>query len=105
MERGDICWYNFGHPDKRRPIIILTRDSAIQYLGEVIIAPITSTIRSILTEVFLDESDGMKHPCCINLDHIQTVSKAKIGKYISKISDNKLVKIKSALLFACGFDN
>ena len=104
MERGEVRWYTFKSPDKRRPIVILTRDSAIKYLGEITIAPITSTVRSIPTEVILDEKDGMKDLCAVNLDHIQTVSKNKIGKFITKLSDDKINDIKIALNFALGFD-
>ena len=103
MERGEIRWYTFKSPNKKRPVVILTRNSALNFLGEVTIAPITSTIRDIPTEVILDQKDGMKTLSAINLDHIQTVSKGKIGAYISKLSDSKLDEIKPALLFALGF--
>ena len=104
MERGEIRWYTFKAPDKRRPVVILTRDSAIRVLGEVTIAPITSTIRDIPTEVVLDEKDGLEQACVINLDHIQTVSKGRVGALISRVSENKIKKVKIALLFALGFD-
>lgn len=105
MERGEIRWYPFKSPDKKRPIVILTRNSALKFLGEVTIAPITSTIRDIPTEVILDEQDGMKTVSVINLDHVQTVSKDKVGAYIFKLSESKLDQIKTALLFALGFDS
>ena len=105
MERGEIRWYNFKSPDKRRPVVVLTRSSTIKYMGEVTIAPITSTIRDIPTEVILDQRDGMKTVCAINLDHFQTVSKGKVGSFILKLPDSKLLQIKSALLFALGFDH
>jgi mRNA interferase MazF len=47
MNRGEVRWYKFNKPDKKRPVVILTRNSAIEYLGEVTIAPITSIIRDI----------------------------------------------------------
>jgi len=100
MERGEIRWYTFKHPDKRRPVVILTRNSAIKFLGEVTIAPITSTIRGIPTEVVLDQNDGVPKRCAINCDHVQTVSKEKVGSFITKLSDTKQVALKSALLFA-----
>jgi len=53
MRRGEVRWHAFAKPDKRRPVVILTRDSALDFLGEVTIAPITSTIREIPTEVVL----------------------------------------------------
>jgi mRNA interferase MazF len=96
MERGEIRWYKFKPPDKERPVVVLTRDSALQFLGEVTIAPITSTIRDISTEVLLDESDGMQAACVINLDHVQTVSKSKLGALITKLSEAKIEKIKPA---------
>ena len=105
MERGEIRWYTFKKPDKKRPVVILTRNSALNFLSEVTIAPITSTVRSIPTEVIIDQQDGMKTISAINLDHIQTVSKSKIGAYISKLSDLKIDDIKPALLFALGSDN
>lgn len=104
MERGEIRWYEFKSPDKRRPVVILTRNSIIEYLGEVTIAPVTSTIRAIPTEVVLGIKDGMKTDCAINLDHVQTVSKSRIGALINKIPAYKMEEIKNALLFAFGFD-
>ena len=103
MQRGEIYWYTFKKPDKQRPVLILTRNSIIQYLGEVTVAPITSTIRSIPSEVFLGEQEGMKTSCSINLDHIQTVSKDKLGAYITKLTEDKLIEVKRAIMFALGF--
>ena len=105
MERGDIFWYTFRSPDKKRPVLILTRNSALEFLGEATVAPITSTVRDIPTEVILTENDGMKNACAINLDHIQTISKSKLGSYITKLSNEKMIQVKDALLFALGFDN
>ena len=105
MERGEICWYKFKSPDKQRPIVILSRNSAINYLGEITIAPITSTIRSIPTEVVLDEKDGMKNICAANLDHIQTVAKSHIGAFITKLSASRLQQINSAIAFALEIDH
>ena len=66
MNRGDVCWYNFKTPDKKRPVLVLTRDSAITVLNSVTIAPITSTIRSIPTELVLTEEDGLPRTCAAN---------------------------------------
>lgn len=104
MERGEIRWYTFKSPDKKRPVVILTRNSALKFLGEVTIAPITSTIRDIPTEVVLKPEDGVKTLSAVNLDHIQTVSKDRIGAYIARLPETKLAELKSALLFALGFD-
>ncbi|HIO61967.1 MAG TPA: type II toxin-antitoxin system PemK/MazF family toxin, partial [Deltaproteobacteria bacterium] len=74
MQQGEIRWYKFQAPDKKRPVLILTRDSILDYLGEMTVAPVTSTIRDIPSEVFLSTEDGVKKDCVVNLDHIQTVS-------------------------------
>jgi mRNA interferase MazF len=103
MNRGEIRWYKFQHPDKRRPVLILTRNSAMEYLGEVTIAPLTTTIRDIPSEVTLSRADGMPHDCAINLDHIQTVSRGRIGSLITTLSNQKMDQIRPALLFALGF--
>ena len=100
MNRGEIRWYKFKPRDKRRPVLILTRDSVLEYLGEVTIAPITSTIRNIPSEVSLSRVDGMPRDCAINCDHIQTVSKAKIGPQIATLTPEKLKQVRKALLFA-----
>ncbi len=105
MRRGDIRWYTFKKPDKRRPVLILTRDSAIEYLGEITIAPITTTIRDIPTEVILTEEDGMPRMCCINLDHIQTVSKGKIESLITTLDEERMLQVREAILFALGFES
>jgi len=103
MNRGEIRWYKFPHPDKRRPVLILTRDPALEFLGEVTVAPITSTIRDIPTEVPLSRADGMPHDCAINLDHLQTVSRGRIGAVIATLSESKMDQVRPALLFALGF--
>ena len=59
MKRGEIRWYTFRVPDKRRPILILTRNEVIDHLNEIIVAPVTRTIRGLSTEVVLTTDDGM----------------------------------------------
>lgn len=100
MKRGEIRWYKFTKPDKKRPVLILTRNSVLQYLGEVTIAPITTTIRDIPSEVFLSSNEGMPRDCAINCDHLQTVSKGKVGTLISSVSPNKMAEVGNAIGFA-----
>ena len=100
MRRGEIRWYRFTSPDKRRPVLVLTRDSALPYLGEVTVAVVTSRIRDIPTEVVLDEADGMPRKCAVNLDHLQTVPKARLGATIATLSSSALRDVARALAFA-----
>ena len=104
LRRGEVRWYKFHRPDKNRPVVILTRDSVLEYLGEVTVAPVTTTIRDLPTEVFLSKEEGMPSNCVVNLDHIQTVSKSKIGVLITTLNREKMRQLRAALLFALGFD-
>jgi mRNA interferase MazF len=100
MKRDEVRWYKFKHPDKKRPVVILTRNSVLEYLGEVTVAPITSTIRDIPSEVLLSRQDGMHNDCAINCDHIQTVSKSNVGSMITSLSKEKLSDVRDAINFA-----
>lgn len=100
MRRGEVRWYKFKSPDKKRPVIILTRNSIIDYLGEVTVAPVTSVIRDIPSEVPLSRQDGMYTDCAVNCDHLQTVSKGKIGSLITTLSKEKMAELRNAICFA-----
>jgi mRNA interferase MazF len=103
MQRGEIRWYRFGAPDKRRPVLVLTRDAALEFLGEATVAPITSTIRDIPSEVLLTEADGMPRSSAINLDHLQTVPRDRLGGVITTLGSDRMAEVRAALLFALGF--
>ena len=103
MKRGEVRWYKFKKPDKKRPVLILTRNSILQYLNAVTIAPITTTIRDIPSEVFLSQSDGMPRDCAVNCDHLQTVSTNKVGSIITTLNSNKMHQVAQAVCFALEF--
>jgi mRNA interferase MazF len=100
MKRGDVRWYKFAKPDKSRPAVILTRDSIIPHIGEVTVAPVTSTIRDIPSEVPLGRADGMPRECAVNCDHMQTVAKARIGAFITSLSPVRMREMRAAIAFA-----
>lgn len=104
MKRGDVRWYKFEKPDKSRPVVVLTRDSIIPHMGEVTVAPVTSTIRDIPSEVLLDKVDGMPRECAVNCDHLQTVAKARIGSLLTSLSAARMREIRSAIVFAIALD-
>lgn len=104
MTQGDVCWYTFKEPDKRRPVLILTRNSAIPVLSSLTIAPITSVIRDIPTEVRLSRADGLFTDCAVNLDNIQTVQKSRMGAFITRLSAQHMLAVRKAIEFALGFD-
>ena len=105
MNRGDVCWYTFNAPDKKRPVLVLTRESAISVLNSVTVAPITSTIRSIPTELLLTEQDGVAHTCAANFDNLQTVPKSNIGDRITRLTSRRMKEAAAAVSFALGFDD
>jgi mRNA interferase MazF len=100
MKRGEIRTCKFQQPDKSRPVLVLSRDSVIDYLSEVTIAPVTTTIRDIPSEVPLSKSDGMPKDCAVNCDHIQTVSKARLGPVMTRLSPGRMQMVREAVAFA-----
>src|SRR5689334_15373384 len=105
MKQGDVYWYTFGAPDKRRPVLILTRNPALSFLTSVTVAPLTTRIRSISTEVVLTpEEDGVLTECAVNVDNIQTVLKARLDEYLTSLSLKRMSEVRLAIEFAFGFD-
>jgi len=104
IARGDIRLYRFAPPDRQRPVVVLTRESAVAYLSTATVAPITSTIRGVPSEVVLDEKDGMRKPCAANLHNVVTVSQQRLGKRVGRLSSIRMGEICAALRFAIGCD-
>ena len=104
IARGEVRLYRFAPPDKRRPVLVLTRESALAYLSAVTVAPITSTIRGVPSEVVLSQDDGMKGPCAVNLHNAVTISRNRLGKRVAQLSSLRMDEICAALRFALGCD-
>ncbi len=104
IARGDVRLYQFAPPDKKRPVVVLTRSSAISYLSTVTVAPITSTIRDVPSEVVLDEEDGMKAACAVNLHNAVTVSQERLGRRVAQLRSWRMAEICAALRFSLGCD-
>ena len=104
MKRGEIRWYTFAPPDKRRPILILTRAEVIDHLNELIVIPITRTIRGLATEVVLTLDDGMPVVSALNLDHVALAQRQRIGALICVLPENRWPEVQRALMLACGFE-
>ena len=100
--RGEVRLYRFPPPDKQRPVLVLTRDSAVSYLTRVTVAPITSTIRGVPSEVALGLDDGMKRPCAVNLHNVVTVSKEHLGRRVAQLDERRMRDVCVALGFALG---
>ena len=105
MNRGDIRWYTFRLPDKRRPVMVLSRTEVLEQLNELIVVPITRTIRGLATEVVLTQDDGMPVTCALNFDHIALAQKDRIGSTLSTLAETRWPEVRNALLMACGFES
>ena len=97
---GDIRLVELDPPDKMRPALVLTRTSAIPYLNAVTIAPITSTIRGIPTEIRLGADSGLKVDSAANVDCLQTVRKQRIGRYLGRLGNERRDEVLAAVCFA-----
>jgi mRNA interferase MazF len=105
VEWGDVRFVEFGRPDKTRPVLVLTRSSALPYLTAVTVAPITRSIRGIPTEVLLGVEEGLKTPSAVNLDSVQTISKERVGRYLGSLARSRRGEVRDALLFALGLES
>lgn len=103
LKRGEIRWHTFRLPDKKRPVLILTRDEVARRLNEIIVVPATRTIRGISSEEILTPDDGMPAACALNFDHIALAQRDRIGALISTLREERWEEVRRALLVACGF--
>ena len=103
MKRGEIRWYTFRLPDKRRPVLILSRSELVDRLGELIVVPATRTVRGLDTEVVLGPDDGMPVACALNFDHVALAQRDRIGPVICELPTTRWAEVRTALLEACGF--
>jgi mRNA interferase MazF len=100
--RGDIWLYRFAAPDKRRPVVVLTRPEVIGLLRTVMVAPITSTVHGAPSEVLVGVEEGLKGPCAVNLDHVQTVERARLTHFVGRVGAAKMRLVCTALAVAVG---
>jgi mRNA interferase MazF len=105
VNRGEIWQFSFPHPNKRRPVLVLTRQEVIGHLHSVTVAPITTTVRGIPSEVVIGPESGLKSVSAINLDNLATVPKDGLRAFVGTVPPLILDNIREALLFALGFDD
>jgi mRNA interferase MazF len=102
VNRGEIWLYQFSRPDKRRPVVVLTRQEVIRLLSTVMVAPVTSTIRGAPSEVLVGVAEGLKRESAINLDHVQTVEKARLRQFVGTLPPDRMQQLCRALAIATG---
>ena len=102
LERGDVRLLRMKAPDKERPVVVLTRNSSLDFLGWTTVAPITSAIRSVRSEARLDIEDGMKGPCVVNAHNLVTVRRDQIGRRVARLTEARMHSVCAAIAFALG---
>jgi mRNA interferase MazF len=102
IARGDIWQYRFAAPDKRRPVLVLSRQVALDHLRTALIAPITTSIRGLPSEVRLSVDDGLTQECVANLDHILSVRQSDLRKFVSHLDEPRMREVCRAAGIALG---
>lgn len=105
VKRGEIRWFTFRLPDKRRPVLILTRGEVIDRLNEIIVVPVTRTIRGLSTEVVLTPDDGMPVVSALNFDHVSLARRDRIGDMLCTLPEARWPEVQRALMIGCGFED
>ena len=104
MRRGEIWWAQLESPAGRRPVLLLSRNEAYTVRSLVIVAPVTTRIRGIPSEVHLGAEDGLPQDCVANLDTITTIPRDCLQSRLVTLSPEKLKEIESAIHFALGLE-
>lgn len=102
MSRGEIRWAELG--SKRRPVVLLTRQAVIDRLTSVVVAPCTTTVRNLPTEVRLSRADGLAKDCVINLDNVSLVQVGALGGLVTSLGHDRMREVCAALNLALGCD-
>jgi mRNA interferase MazF len=100
VKQYEIRWANMPEPVGRRPVLLLTRSSAFQYLNKVVVVEVTTTIRSIPQEVTLGTREGLQRPSVANFDNIHVVPKARLGERIGVLELRRSWEVKQAVGYA-----
>lgn len=101
VSRGEIWLLELSRPDKRRPVLVLSRPSLIPLLHTVTVAAITSTLRGSPTEVELGVEEGLKQASCVNLCNLFTVHQRELRSFVGTVSREKMIEVCRALAIAC----
>ncbi len=102
VNRGEIWLYTFAAPDKRRPVLVLSRQTVIPLLRTVLVAPITSAAHGSPSEVSVGIEEGLKHHSVVNLDHMQAVQQRQLRHFVGSVGPEKMVEVCRAVVAATG---
>ena len=103
MKQYEIWWAKLPPPAGRRPLLLLSRDAAYEYLHKFLVAEITTTIRGIAQEVRLGSREGMRKPCAANFDNIRTVDREALLERAGALPPRRYSEVKQAVGHALGW--
>jgi mRNA interferase MazF len=104
LNRGEIWLLSLPRPDKRRPVLVLSRPSLIGMLETVTVAAVTTTLRGAPTEVELGVEEGLKATSCVNLCNVFTIRQSDLRTFVGTVSAEKMRTVCRALAIACACD-
>lgn len=104
LNRGELWLLERPRPDKRRPVLVISRPSLIAALHTVTVVAITSTRRGSPTEVEVGVEEGLKGPSCVNLCNLFTVAQSELRQFVGSVDPEKMTAICRALSIAAGCD-
>jgi mRNA interferase MazF len=103
IRRGEIRWFRFSAPDKKRPVLVLGREDVLPSLSQVPVIPLSTQARGLPWEVALSEADGLPSPCVLKVEWIRIVDRGHLGPLIARLSEQRWEQVKAALLDVLGF--
>ncbi|MBI4701269.1 MAG: type II toxin-antitoxin system PemK/MazF family toxin [Deltaproteobacteria bacterium] len=102
VERGDLWLCRFAPPDKRRPVLVLSRQAALDHLRTAVVAPISTTAHGVPSEVPVGPEQGLKAESVVNLDHLLTVPQTELRHWLGRLDERRMAAVCEALAIAMG---
>jgi mRNA interferase MazF len=103
MRRGEIRWFQFAHPDKRRPVLLLGPFEDLGRLSQITVIPLSTQARGLDWEVPLGFEDGLPSECVLKPEWIRSVERSLIGGCIGALPIHRWDEVRRALLLSMGF--
>lgn len=103
MRQYEIWWASLPEPAGQRPVLLLSREDAYDYLSKFIAAEITSTIRQIASEISLGEEEGLPKICIANCDNLRMVPRASLTRRAGQLAPERWIEAKRAVGAALGW--
>ena len=104
IRRGDIRWFRFASPDKRRPVLVLGKPDVLPSLSQVPVIPISTQTRKLAWEVTLSEADGLPSACVLKPEWVRAVDRVLLGPWIASLPELRWREVRVALLDVLGFE-